>query len=33
VVFFTSPPADAARVPAWIDKMAGDWLEPASRLG
>jgi len=33
VVFVTSPPADAARIPAWIDKMAGDWLAPASRLG
>jgi len=33
LVFVTSPPADAARIPAWIDKMADDWLQPASRLG
>jgi probable F420-dependent oxidoreductase len=33
LVFVTSPPADPARIPAWIDKMAGDWLEPAARLG
>jgi hypothetical protein len=33
LVFVTSPPAEAARIPAWIDKMAGDWLAPALRLG
>ena len=33
LVFVTSPPAEAAQIPAWIDKMAGDWLVPALRLG
>jgi probable F420-dependent oxidoreductase len=33
LVFVTSPPGEAARVPAWIDQMAADWLEPAARLG
>jgi len=32
LVFVTSPPADAGRIAAWIDKLAADWLHPASRL-
>jgi probable F420-dependent oxidoreductase len=32
VVFVTTPPADAAKVSGWLDKMASDWVEPASRL-
>lgn len=32
LVFVSNPPADEARIPAWIDKMATDWLVPASKL-
>lgn len=33
VVMLGNPPADPARVPEWIDKMASDWLEPIVRAG
>lgn len=32
LVFVSSPPPDEAKVRAWIDKMATDWLAPASKL-
>jgi probable F420-dependent oxidoreductase len=33
VVILGNPPADAARIPAWIDKLAADWLAPIARAG
>jgi probable F420-dependent oxidoreductase len=33
VVFVTNPPADEAKIPAWIDKMAADWVVPAAAAG
>jgi probable F420-dependent oxidoreductase len=32
LVFVTSPPADEAKIPGWIDKMANDWVGPASAV-
>jgi len=33
LVFVTNPPADEAKIPAWIDKMATDWVQPAAKVG
>jgi len=33
IVFVTSPPPDESKIPAWLDKMATDWIEPASKAG
>ena len=32
LVFVTSPPADEAKIPVWLDKMASDWVQPAAMV-
>ncbi|HXW84151.1 MAG TPA: LLM class F420-dependent oxidoreductase [Candidatus Binataceae bacterium] len=32
VVMVTNAPADASRVPSWIDSFTREWVEPAARL-
>ena len=33
LVFVTNPPVDESKIPAWLDKMAIDWVMPAEKIG